>query len=73
MLHKKNISDKMASFVCLEKQPQSALKMLNMQAMCCSTFAGKQQGLTVHYELELLALFLFLITTLTGDVASGMK
>ncbi len=28
MLHIKNTKDKMASFVCLEKQPQSALKML---------------------------------------------
>jgi hypothetical protein len=63
----------MASFVCLEKQPQSALKMLNMQTMCSSIFAGKQQKPSVHYELELSALFLFLITTLTGDVASGMK
>ncbi len=63
----------MASFVCLEKQPQSALKMLNMQTMCSSIFRGKQQGLTVYYELEWSALFLFLITTLTGDVASGMK
>ena len=45
----KNISDEMASFVCLEKQPQSALKMLNMQTMCssgktirayCSLWAG---------------------------------
>jgi hypothetical protein len=52
MLHVKNISDKMASFVCLEKQPQSALKMLNMQTMCSSIFRGKQQGLTVYYELE---------------------
>jgi hypothetical protein len=73
MLHIKNISDEMASFVCLEKQPQSALKMLNMQTMCSSIFRGKQQGLTVYYELEWSALFLFLITTLTGDVASGMK
>jgi hypothetical protein len=63
----------MGSFVCLEKQPQSALKMSNMQTMCSSIFAGKQQRLTVHYELEWSALFLFLITTLTGDVASGMK
>ncbi len=69
MLHIKNINDEMASFVCLEKQPQSAL----MQTMCSSIFAGKQQGLTVHYELDLSALFLFLIMTLTGDVASGMK
>ncbi len=70
MLHIKNISDEKASFVFfLEKQPQSAL----MQTMCSSIFAGKQQGLTVHYELELSALFLFLITTLSGDVASGMK
>jgi hypothetical protein len=33
MLHIKNISDEIASFVCLEKQPQSALKMLNMQTL----------------------------------------
>jgi hypothetical protein len=59
----------MAPFVCLEKQPQSAL----MQTMCSSIFSVKQQGLTVHCELELSAFFLFLITTLTGDVASGMK
>ncbi len=31
----------MASFVCLEKQPQSALKILNMQTMCRSIFSGK--------------------------------
>ncbi len=31
---------------------------------------GKQQGLTVHYELEWSALFLFLFMFLTGDVAS---
>ena len=41
MLHIKNIGDKMASFICLEKQPQSALKMLNMQTMCSSIFGGK--------------------------------
>jgi hypothetical protein len=35
------ISDEMASFVCLEKQPQSALKMLNMQTMCSSIIGGK--------------------------------
>ena len=65
----------MGSFVCLEKQPQSALKMSNMQTMCSSIFAGKQQRLTVHYELEwsALFLFLFLFTSLTGDVASVMK
>ncbi len=41
---------------------------------CAAVFlAGIQQGLTIHYELEWLALFLFLITTLTGDVASVMK
>ncbi len=32
---------------------------------------GKQQGLTVHYELEWSALFLFLFMFLTGDVASA--
>ena len=31
------------------------------------------KGLTVHYVLEWSALFLFLITTLTGDVVAGMK
>ena len=31
----------MASLVCLEKQPQSALKMLNVQTMCSSIFGGK--------------------------------
>jgi hypothetical protein len=31
------------------------------------------KGLTVHYVLEWSALFLFLITTLHGDVVSGMK
>jgi hypothetical protein len=74
MLHMKNISDEMASFVCLEKQPQSTLKMLNMQTMCSSIFRQENnKGLTIHNELEWSALFLFLITTLTGDVASGMK
>ncbi len=63
----------MASFVSLEKQPQSAVKILNMQTMCSSIFGGKTTRLTVHYELEWLALFLFLITTLAGDVVSGMK
>jgi hypothetical protein len=62
----------MASFVCLEKQPQSALKMLNMKTMCSIFSVGKQQGL-LFYELEWSALFLFLITTLRGDVDSGMK
>jgi hypothetical protein len=38
MLHIKNIGDEIASFVCLEKQPQSALKMINMQTMCSSIF-----------------------------------
>ncbi len=50
----------MASFVCLEKQPQSALKMLNMQTMCSSFSAGKQQGLTVHYQAEWSAFVLVL-------------
>jgi hypothetical protein len=31
------------------------------------------KGLIVHYVLEWSALFLFLIMTLYGDVASGMK
>jgi hypothetical protein len=31
------------------------------------------KGLTIHYELEWSALFLFLIMTLTGNVVSGMK
>jgi hypothetical protein len=35
--------------------------------------AGKQQGLTVHYVLGWLALFLFLFMFLTGDVVSAMK
>jgi hypothetical protein len=48
MLHIKKKSDKMASFVSLEKQPQPAKKMLNIQTMCSSIFGGKQQGLTVH-------------------------
>jgi hypothetical protein len=73
MLHIKNISEEMASFVCLEKQPQSALKM-KICRQCAAVFlAGKQQGLTVNYELEWSALFSFLLTTLTGDIASGMK
>ncbi len=58
------------SFV--EKQPQSALKMLNIKTMCSSIFGGKTTR-PIHYELEWSALFLFLITTLTGDAASGMK
>jgi hypothetical protein len=41
MLNIKNIIDEMASFVSLEKQPQSAVKMLNMQTMCSSIFGGK--------------------------------
>ncbi len=41
MLHIKNISDEITSFICLEKQPQSALKMLNMQTMRSSIFGGK--------------------------------
>jgi len=73
MLHIKEKSDKMASFVSLKKQPQPAMKMLNIQTMCSSIFGGKQQGLTVHYELEWSALVLFLITTLAGDAAPGMK
>ncbi len=63
----------MASFVSLEKQRQPAMKMLNIQTMCSSIFGRKQQALTVYYELEWSALVLFLITTLAGDVASGMK
>jgi hypothetical protein len=31
----------MAAFVSLEKQPQSAVKVLNMQTMCSSIFGGK--------------------------------
>ncbi len=41
MLHIKNISDEMASFVCLKKQPQFALTKLNMQTMCSTIFSGK--------------------------------
>jgi hypothetical protein len=41
MLNIKNITDEMASFVSLELQPQSAVKMLNMQTMCSSIFGGK--------------------------------
>jgi hypothetical protein len=47
--------------------------MLNVQTMCSSIFGGKTTRLTVHYELEWSALFLLLITTLAGDVVSGMK
>jgi hypothetical protein len=43
MLNIKNISNEMASFVSLEKQPQSAVKMLNMQTMWAVFSAGKQQ------------------------------
>ncbi len=60
----------MASFVSLELQPQSAVKMLNMQQYF---LRDNNKGLTVHYVLEWSALFLFLIMTLYGDVASGMK
>ncbi len=62
----------MASFVSLELQLQSAVKMLNMQTMCIVQQYFRQKnnkGLTVHYVLEWSALFLFLIMTLYGDVA----
>ncbi len=41
MLNIKNITDKIASFGSLELQPQSAVKMFNMQTMCSSIFGGK--------------------------------
>jgi hypothetical protein len=72
MINIKNITDEMASFVSLELQLQSAVKMLNMQTMCIVQQYFRQKnnkGLTVHYVLEWSALFLFLIMTLYGDVA----
>jgi hypothetical protein len=57
----------MASFVSLELQPQSAVKMLNMQQYFQRE---NNKGRTVHCVLEWSGLFLFLITTLHGDVAS---
>ncbi len=62
------------SFFCfLEKYPHSALRCW-IYRQCAAEFSGgKQQGLTIHYELEWSALFLFLFTSLTGDVASATK
>jgi hypothetical protein len=64
----------MASLAVL-KSNLSLFKMLNTVCRQCAAelAAGKQQGLPIHYELEWPALFLFLFTFLTGDVASEMK
>jgi uncharacterized paraquat-inducible protein A len=73
MLNIKNISDVMASFVSLEKQPQSAVKMLRCR-QCAAVFSvGKQQRAYCPLCAGVVGYFLFLITTLHGDVASGMK
>jgi hypothetical protein len=63
----------MASFVSLEKQPQSAVKMLICR-QCAAVFSmGKQQRAYCPLGAGMFGYFLFLITTLHGDVASEMK
>ncbi len=59
----KEISDEMASFVCLEQQPQSALKMLNMQTMCSSILGGK----TTRAYCSLLAVVVGFVLVLDPD------
>ena len=57
----------------LESQPQSAVKMLNMQTVCSSTFRGKTTKSLLSTVRWIGQLCSCLITTLHGDVASDMK
>jgi hypothetical protein len=64
----------LASFFSLELQPLSAVEDVKYADYVQQYFwRENNKGLIVHAVLEYSALFLFLITTLHGDISSGMK
>ncbi len=67
-----NITDEMASFVTVS---WIATSVCSEDGKYVQRYFRREnnKGLTVHHVLEWSALFLCLITTLHGDVASGMK
>jgi hypothetical protein len=74
VLNIKNIGDEVASFVSLEKATSVCWEDVKYADYVQQYFRRENNnGLSVHCVLEWSALFLFSITTLHGDVASGMK